>query len=112
MRIDARDNSVLEVLQWVAGAASSEQAATLAEHGRDSLSIVLRPCNRSLRQRAGRPGGPTKTVDTECIHGADAKCVVIRRFVVQRFQPPAPPATVRSGQRACAAGECAGRVAT
>ena len=38
---DVRDNSVLEVVQLVAGAAASEQAAIPAKHGRDSLSTVL-----------------------------------------------------------------------
>ena len=49
-RADVRGNSVLEVVQLVAGAAASEQAATPAKHGRDSLSIVLRPGQGCLGQ--------------------------------------------------------------
>ena len=49
-RTDVRGKSVLEVVQLVAGSAACEQAAHPAQHGRNSLPTVVRPCKGSLGQ--------------------------------------------------------------
>ena len=49
-RADVNGNSGLEVVQLLAGAAASKQAAPSARPGRDSLPTVLRSCKWSPRQ--------------------------------------------------------------